>query len=119
RHETSPERPCPQEVPGAEDPCRGDKGCADGSSKRLAKQGWTQICDGVGHSMTFEYDKEVDAGYIRLRKGVRVARTERLDDSRLIDYDDAGDPIGIELLNVKARGSTPGIFLTELRSSDS
>ena len=54
--------------------------------------------------MTFEYDKEVDAGYIRLRKGVRVARTERLDDSRLIDYDDAGDPIGIELLNVKARG---------------
>jgi len=54
--------------------------------------------------MTFEYDKEVDAGYIRLRKGVRVARTERLDDSRLIDYDDAGDPIGIELLSVKARG---------------
>lgn len=54
--------------------------------------------------MTFEYDKTVDAGYICLRKGVKVARTQRLDDSRLIDYDASGEPIGIELLNVKANG---------------
>jgi uncharacterized protein YuzE len=53
--------------------------------------------------MRFEYDKTVDAGYVRLRKAT-VSRTVRLDDWRLVDYDENNEPIGVELLGLKQRG---------------
>jgi uncharacterized protein YuzE len=49
--------------------------------------------------MKFEYDREADAAYIRLRDAAYVWGRD-LDDSRRIDYGDDGQPIGIELLNV-------------------
>ena len=53
--------------------------------------------------MSFEYDKSVDAAYITLRRG-RVVATKRLDDSRLIDLGEDGQPVGVELLNVRECG---------------
>jgi uncharacterized protein YuzE len=49
--------------------------------------------------MLLKYDREADAIYVTLRKGT-YAYGEDLDHERRIDYDAAGRPIGIELLNV-------------------
>jgi uncharacterized protein YuzE len=46
------------------------------------------------------YNKDADAAYIHLREGMEVARTRNLDGSRLVDYAQDGEPIGIELLDV-------------------
>jgi len=46
------------------------------------------------------YNKDADAAYIYLREGMAVARTRNLDGSRLVDYAEDGEPIGIELLDV-------------------
>lgn len=45
------------------------------------------------------YDREADAIYIRLADG-QYAYGQDLDDSRRVDFDADGAPIGIELLNV-------------------
>lgn len=50
-------------------------------------------------SAQIEYDPEVDAMYIRLRRA-KVTSTRSLDDSRNVDYDANGAPIGVELLGV-------------------
>ena len=50
-----------------------------------------------------------DAAYIYLREDVQVARTRNLDGSRLIDYAEDGEPVGIELLDV-----SEGINLDDL-----
>ncbi len=49
--------------------------------------------------MNIRYDKEVDAMYITLRKAP-VANTKKVDDNTVIDYDENGRVIGIELLFV-------------------
>jgi uncharacterized protein YuzE len=46
------------------------------------------------------YNREADAAYIFLREDLQVVRTRNLDGSRLIDYAEDGEPIGIELLDV-------------------
>jgi uncharacterized protein YuzE len=46
------------------------------------------------------YNREADAAYIFLREEMQVAHTRNLDGSRLIDYAENGEPIGIELLDV-------------------
>ena len=46
------------------------------------------------------YNKDADAAYIYLREGMEVARTRNLDGSRLVDYAEDGEPVGIELLDV-------------------
>lgn len=46
------------------------------------------------------YNREADAAYIFLREDMQVARTRNLDGSRLVDYAENGEPIGIELLDV-------------------
>lgn len=45
------------------------------------------------------YDREADAIYIKLADG-HYAYGQDLDDSRRVDFDANGAPIGIELLNV-------------------
>ncbi len=47
----------------------------------------------------YSYDKEADAIYIIL-SDKPVAYTKPLDDTRIIDYDNKGIPVGIELLCV-------------------
>jgi uncharacterized protein YuzE len=46
------------------------------------------------------YSKDADAVYIFLREDVTIVRTRNLDGSRLIDYAQDGEPIGVELLDV-------------------
>jgi uncharacterized protein YuzE len=48
------------------------------------------------------YDPSCDAAYVRVRSGP-VARTEKLTDGVLIDYDAAGAILGIELLDVQEK----------------
>lgn len=48
------------------------------------------------------FDPEVDAVYAALRrlKPGEAVKTRQLDERRLVDYDAAGEPIGVELLYV-------------------
>ena len=46
-----------------------------------------------------EYDKEADAVYIQL-SNEPIGYTKELDDNRLIDYTDSGEPVGIDLSSV-------------------
>ena len=51
--------------------------------------------------MRFEYDEQANAVYVYLRPGeIRVAQTRALDSQRIVDYDEHGDPVGIEFLAV-------------------
>jgi len=56
----------------------------------------------------YEHDKKADAIYITLVNDP-VAYTKSLDETRLIDYDTKGNPIGIELLCV-----SNGVILDDL-----
>ena len=47
--------------------------------------------------VSVEFDSEVNAMYIRLKKG-KVDRSERLADNVIVDVDKKGEAIGIEIL---------------------
>lgn len=52
--------------------------------------------------MKFEYDKEVDAAYIYLvypPKEKQVKRTKELNENIMLDFDDKGKLLGVEILN--------------------
>ncbi len=54
------------------------------------------------------YDPEADAFYVRMvPKGIPVAETREVEDGVLMDFDDRGVVIGIEILGVRARASVP------------
>ena len=59
--------------------------------------------------MKIEYDKEVDALYIRLQEK-DVARTQEVSDGVNLDFDDKGRLIGLEVLSVSKRYSSSDIF---------
>jgi uncharacterized protein YuzE len=59
--------------------------------------------------MKIEYDKEVDALYIRLQEK-HVNRTVEIEDGINIDLDKNGKLIGIEILNATDRYSLSDIF---------
>jgi len=59
--------------------------------------------------MKIEYDKEVDALYIRLQEK-HVNRTVEIEDGINIDFDKNGKLIGIEILNATDRYSLSDIF---------
>jgi uncharacterized protein YuzE len=48
---------------------------------------------------TVKHDPEADAVYVRLAEGA-TARTLELDDLRMVDIDDRGTVLGVELLEV-------------------
>jgi uncharacterized protein YuzE len=50
-------------------------------------------------TITLEVDNEADAAYITIARD-DIARTAKLDENRIIDYDASGAVVGIELLNV-------------------
>jgi len=52
--------------------------------------------------MEISYDKQADAMYIEFRKG-EFARNKKIDDFTIIDLDNAGNILGIELLGVSKR----------------
>jgi len=47
-----------------------------------------------GTQMRIEYDDEVDAIYVHVREGAPVARSEILEDGRVVDLDVDGHLIG-------------------------
>ena len=52
--------------------------------------------------MKFEYDKEVDAGYIYLEYPIKdsgVKKTIELNDNIILDFDEKGKLLGVEILN--------------------
>ncbi len=52
--------------------------------------------------MRITYDPEADAMYIRLKEG-KVHKTKEVDENTILDYDETGNVIGVELLFVKER----------------
>ena len=59
--------------------------------------------------MILEYDKEVDALYIRIQE-VRVARTEELEEGLNLDFDADGKLVGLEILNALERYQPEDLF---------
>jgi len=59
--------------------------------------------------MKIEYDKEVDALYIRIQEK-HVSRTEEVSDGVNLDFDDEGRLIGLEVLGAVKRYSSADIF---------
>ena len=47
-----------------------------------------------------EYDAEADALYITLRRPQGKVETEFIDDARYVDYDEANNVVGVEILGV-------------------
>jgi uncharacterized protein YuzE len=59
--------------------------------------------------MKIEYDKEVDALYIRIQEK-DVARTQEITDGVNLDFDGDGRLIGLEVLSASKRYSSSDIF---------
>ena len=59
--------------------------------------------------MRIEYDKEVDALYVRLQEKY-VDRTVEIEEGLNLDFDESGKLIGLEVLDVTERYSLADIF---------
>jgi len=59
--------------------------------------------------MKIEYDKKVDALYIRIQEK-QVARTQEVSDGVNLDFDDEGRLIGLEVVSASKRYSPSDIF---------
>ena len=59
--------------------------------------------------MTLEYDKDVDAFYIRIEE-VEVARTVEVEEGTNLDFDTDGKLIGVEILNALERYKPQDLF---------
>ena len=62
--------------------------------------------------MKITFDKEADAMYIEI-SGEDFATNRKIDDETILDLDDSGKIIGIELLNVSTRMTKD--FLSDIR----
>ena len=56
--------------------------------------------------MKIEYNTQADAMYIRLMAGT-VADSDEVRDGMVLDYDDKGNILGIEILDVSKRADNP------------
>jgi uncharacterized protein YuzE len=59
--------------------------------------------------MKIEYDKEVDALYIRIQ-GKKVARTREIEEGLNLDLDEKGKIIGLEIIGATKRYTRKDIF---------
>jgi uncharacterized protein YuzE len=59
--------------------------------------------------MKIEYDKDVDALYIRIQEK-KVAKTREIEDGLNVDLDEQGKIIGFEILDATQRYSKSEIF---------
>ncbi len=58
--------------------------------------------------MEIEYDKDVDALYIRLREG-SLGKNLKIDDRTILDLDKKGEILGIEILDASRRLSAESL----------
>lgn len=66
--------------------------------------------------MKFEYDPQADALYIRLAAG-KVAETEEVRPGLMLDYDESGKILGIEMLDVSKTADNPRELALEVLAS--
>ena len=66
--------------------------------------------------MKFEYDPQADALYIRMASG-KVAETEEVRPGLMLDYDENGKILGIEMLDVSKPADNPRELALEVMSS--
>lgn len=60
--------------------------------------------------ITTSYDPEADALYVRFApKGATIAETRELEPGILLDVDETGHLVGIEVLSVRSRATLPVI----------
>mgnify|MGYP001584751185 CR=1 len=57
--------------------------------------------------MKIRYDSDADAIYIKLRD-TEIAETKKVDDYTILDYDESGNLVGIELLFISEKN--PGLL---------
>ncbi len=55
--------------------------------------------------MKIEYDPEVDALYVRLNEN-KVIESEQVQPGIVLDFDEAGTVVGVEVLSVSKRSTT-------------
>ena len=55
------------------------------------------------------YDGAVDALYLPFRRGARVDHSVVVDTKRIMDFDERGNPVGIEIM-----GASHGVQLSDL-----
>ena len=54
--------------------------------------------------MRMTYDEDADAVYVYAREGEKVARSEIVEDGRVVDLDLEGRLIGVEILDASSNG---------------
>ena len=54
------------------------------------------------NTITFEYDADVDAAYLKLKKGT-VAESEEVRPGIVVDYDASDQVVGVEILRFSKR----------------
>lgn len=59
--------------------------------------------------MKIQYDKIADAMYVYLGFKKKIVKTIEINDSLLVDVDKKGEVVGIEILNISARGDMADI----------
>ena len=62
--------------------------------------------------MKVKYDREVDILYISLNEGP-VSESDESKPGIIIDYDESGNPVGIEILSASTRIAQPGQVIIE------
>jgi uncharacterized protein YuzE len=65
--------------------------------------------------MDISYDREADAMYIEFRKG-EFAKNKKIDDFTIIDLDEGGNILGIELLDVSKRLPSESLSQVNIRN---
>lgn len=50
--------------------------------------------------MKIKFDEEADVVYIRFKEG-KIAESDEIKEGLIVDYDEKGNPIAIEILNAK------------------
>ena len=63
--------------------------------------------------MVIKYDKEADALYIKLSEG-KVAESDEEKPGIILDYDNEGNIVGIEVLNASEKTNQPNGIIYEV-----
>jgi len=63
--------------------------------------------------MVIKYNKEADSVYIKLTEG-KVAESDEDKKDIILDYDDSGNIIGIEILNASKKTDLPNAVTYEV-----
>ena len=66
--------------------------------------------------MTIKVDKESDALYFRLAEN-RIAESEEVRPGVILDFDEQGNVVGIELLGISARASREDLSTMHFQSA--